>query len=146
MSHTDIVRALIQHFFNEHDTATVLDYFTPDFTWDGGLVGHIEGAESYAAAMHAFFKALPDAHAEEQDAVEVGDTVAMRLIVEGTHKGDLWGVAPSNRHVRWTASMFYRIADGRVAEQWATEDWAAILHGIGVFTPPWLASTETIRA
>ncbi len=35
--------------------------------------------------------------------------------------------------------MIYHPRDGRVAEQWAAEDWTAILHAAGVFTLRWLA-------
>jgi predicted ester cyclase len=88
--------------------------------------------------MTRFFQALPDVHATEQDLSESGDTVAARFVVEGTHRAVLWGVSPTGHKVRWDAIMIYRFADGKISEQWAAEDWTAILHGIGVVRPPWL--------
>jgi predicted ester cyclase len=32
--------------------------------------------------------------------------------------------------------MIYRIQDGKVVEQWAAEDWTAIVHAVGDYTPP----------
>jgi predicted ester cyclase len=58
--------------------------------------------------------------------------------MEGTHEGELWGLAPTGRRLRWDAIMIYRMQDGKVVEQWAAEDWTAILHGLGDYTPPWL--------
>lgn len=50
-----------------------------------------------------------------------------------------WGVPATGNHVKWNAIMTYRFVDGKVAEQWAAEDWVAILHGVDFFTPSWLA-------
>jgi predicted ester cyclase len=60
------------------------------------------------------------------------------LVVEGTHEGELWGLPPTGRRVRWDATTIYRIRDGKVVEQWAAEDWTAIVHAVGDYTPPWL--------
>ncbi len=76
----------------------------------------------YADVMRQFFAALPDVHAAEQEVLGDGDRVAMRFIVDGTHKGNLWGVPATGTHVTWNAIMTYRFVDGQVAEQWAAED------------------------
>ena len=76
--------------------------------------------------------------ASEQDALSDGDRVTMRFVIAGTHLGDLWGVAPTGGRVEWDATMIYRLVDGKIAEQWATEDWLAVLTAIGRFTPPWV--------
>jgi hypothetical protein len=40
-------------------------------------------------------------------------------------------------HVKWTAVDAYRMEDRRIAE-WVAEHLTAIVHGMGVHTPPWL--------
>ena len=137
-SNAATVRSLIQRFFNGHDPSIANEYFTPDFKWHGGSVGSYQGAESYAVAMTGFFRGLPDVQAVEQGLIESGNTVAARFVVEGTHRGELWGVQPTGRRIRWEANMVYRMLGGKVAEQWAAEDWAAILHQMGVVQLPWL--------
>lgn len=134
---TEVVRDLIRRFFNGHDPDLAPELFTDDLRWHGGSVGSYEGRAAYADAMRGFFAALPDARATEQDVVAVGDTVAMRLVVEGTHLGTLWGIPATGERVQWDATMIHRLRNGKVAEQWAAEDWTAILTGVGAFTPPW---------
>lgn len=34
--------------------------------------------------------------------------------------------------------MVYRMVDGNISDQWAAEDWTAILHGVGFVQPLWL--------
>jgi predicted ester cyclase len=52
-----------------------------------------------------FIEALPDLTASEQDIVAEGDTVAVRYIVEATHKGDLLGIPATGRRVRWDLDL-----------------------------------------
>jgi hypothetical protein len=33
----------------------------------------------------------------------------------------------------------YRVADGKISEEWAADDVAAIMVQIGAFIPPWAA-------
>ncbi len=73
-----------------------------------------------------------------QEVLGDGDKAAMRFIVNGTHAGNLWGIPATGNHGTWNAVTAYRFIDGKVAEPWATGDWDAILHCIGVFIPPWL--------
>jgi predicted ester cyclase len=88
--------------------------------------------------MAGFFRGFPDAHAVEQELTDSGDTVTARFVVEATHQGELWGVQPTGRKIRWDAIMIYRLVDGKVSEQWAAEDWAAILREMGLVQLPWL--------
>jgi len=65
--------------------------------------------------------------------------VAVRYVVSGTHLGSMWGIAPTGRKIRWETNIFCRIRDGRMAHQWAIEDWAGVFQQLGVFKPPYAA-------
>jgi predicted ester cyclase len=135
-----VVRDLIARFFNGHNPGLAEEFFTPDLQWHGGSVGSIDGVGDYAEVMGSFFDAIPDIHATEQEVIADGDRVAMRFVVAGTHRGRLWSLEPTGSHLEWNAIMTYRFVNGKIAEQWAAEDWAAILHSVGVLTPPWLSA------
>jgi predicted ester cyclase len=48
------------------------------------------------------------------------------------------GVAATDRRIQWDAVDIYRITDdGRISEQWAFEDLAAILSQTGAISLPW---------
>lgn len=59
-------------------------------------------------------------------------------VVEATHKGDLLGILPTGRRVRWDAVDVYRVSNGKIVEEWAADDMAAILHQVGAYSPPWV--------
>ena len=134
-----IVRAFIETAFNQHQADRAADYLTPDMQWHGGTLGTVESREKVAGLVSAIVSALPDLHNVEQDIIAERDIVAVRAVVEGTHKGDLLGIPASGRHVRWDAVDVYRVADGKIAEEWAADDLLAFVYGVGAYTPPWLA-------
>src|SRR5205809_7869170 len=93
-----IVRAFIETAFNQHQTDRVADYLTLDMKWHGGTLGTVEGREQVAGLASAIVWALPDLHNVEQDIIAERDLVAVRGVVDGTHRGDLLGIHASGRH------------------------------------------------
>ena len=133
-----IVRAFIETAFNQHRADKAADYMTPDIKWHGGTLGTVEGRDNFAGLIGAIVVALPDLRNVEQDIIAERDIVSVRATVEGTHKGELLGIPASGNHVQWDAVDVYRIADGKIAEEWAADDLLAFVHGVGAYTPPWL--------
>jgi predicted ester cyclase len=127
-SNTEIIREYTERVFNEHDPDLASEYFTPEVKGSVGFSGQVEGTENVTQMLRGFIGALPDLHAVEQDVVAGGDTVAVRYVVEATHEGNLLGIAPTGRRVRWDAVDVYRLADGMIVEEWAADDLAAILY------------------
>ena len=140
-SNIEIVREYTESVFNQHNPGLAPKYLATGVTWHGQTLGTIEGVDNVTGMLRGFFGALPDLHAAEQDIVAAGDTVAVRYVVEATHQGNLLGIAPTGRRVRWDAVDIYRLADGMIVDEWAADDIAAILHQVGAYTPPWLATS-----
>ena len=65
------------------------------------------------------------------------DTVAARVLSEGTNLGPLNGVVPpTGKRFSSRQSHWFRVEDGKLAEHWATrEDLPAMLQ-LGVLQPP----------
>jgi steroid delta-isomerase-like uncharacterized protein len=134
-----IVRAFIETAFNKHQADKAADFMTSDIKWHGGTLGTVEGRDNFAGLIGAIVGALPDLRNVEQDIIAERDIVSVRAVVEGTHKGDLLGIPASGKRVRWDAVDVYRVADGKIAEEWAADDLLAFVYGVGAYTPPWLA-------
>ena len=134
-----IVRAFIETAFNQHQADRAADYLASDMKWHGGTLGTVEGREQVVGLVSTIVSALPDLRNVEQDIIGERDIVAVRAVVDATHKGDLLGIPASGRHVQWDAVDVYRVADGKIAEEWAADDLLAFVYGVGAYTPPWLA-------
>jgi len=137
-SNIEVVREYNESVFNQHNPGLASKYLAPGVTWHGQTLGTIEGVDNVTGMLRGFIGALPDLHAAEQDIVAAGDTVVVRYVVEATQEGNLLGLAPTGRRVRWDAVDIYRLAGGTIAEEWAADDATAILHQLGAYTPPWL--------
>ncbi len=145
-SNTEIVREYVEKVFNQHNPDLAPKYLAPEVTWLGQTPGTIKGVDNVTGMLRGFIGALPDLHAAEHDIVAAGETVAVRYVVEATHEGNLLGLAPTGRRVRWDAVDIYRLADGMIVEEWAGDDTTAILYQVGAYTPPWLAASPPTDA
>ena len=133
-----LVRTYTQTIFNEHHTDRASDFLAREVKWHGGTLGTAEGVDNVAALVSGFIAALPDLTATEKDIVAEGETVAVRYVVEATHKGNLLGIPATGRRVHWEAVDVYRLSNGKIVEEWAADDMLAILVSLDVYTPPWL--------
>lgn len=133
-----LVRSYFETAFNRHQPDRANEFLAPDVRWHNGTIGTVEGRDNVTAVIGSFIAALPDLEATEQVVVAEGDYVFVWGVVEGTHRGDFFGVPPTGRKLHFDAPDLYRIADGKIVEEWAGDDGLAILAGLGVYTPPWM--------
>jgi len=94
---------------------------TPDlvaqFVTDPALAEHITQVE----AAFASYELVPDQFVAE------GDLVAMRGTFRGRHSGAFAGIPATGCVVSAPLMIFYRIADGRIANHWLQFDGAALV-------------------
>jgi predicted ester cyclase len=64
--------------------------------------------------------------------VAEGDLVATQVTGRGTHDGELAGIAPTGKHVEFTASDIFSLAGGRIVESWHNVDDFGLLQQLGV--------------
>jgi len=134
----ELARDYVRVVFNGHQPARAGDYCTDDVVWHGNSLGEVSGVENLTALLTAFLGALPDLVAEEQDVIASDDLVVVRLIVTATHRGDLLGIPATGRRVQWNAIDIYRVTDdGRISEEWASDDMAAFASQLGAISLPW---------
>ena len=77
-------------------------------------------------------KSVPDVKATVEDMIEEGDTIAVRLVMAGTHRGPMLGVAATDKPFSMRAHDIHRFgADGMVVESWHIEDWLSFLFQVG---------------
>ena len=133
------VKEFIDRVFNEHHAEATRDYFSSDVQWHGGTLGTINGSEAMTSFYTALFAALPDLHATTLAVVADEDTVWCRFAVEGTSEGSLFGFAATGKTVRWDEIDTYRVANGKITEEWSSPDMTNILYQLGAYTPPWIS-------
>ncbi|HLY50783.1 MAG TPA: ester cyclase [Solirubrobacteraceae bacterium] len=133
-----VARDFVGQVFNGHNAERARDFFTADIAWHGGTLGTVNGIDTIVPILGGFIDALTDIHAEVQDVIASDDLVALRQIVTAQHTGTLLGIPATNGPVHWDAVDIYRINDaGKISEQWAFEDLAAVISQVGGVKLPW---------
>jgi len=133
-----VVEAFMQDVLNRHRGDHAAKYLTADMQWHGGTVGTVAGRDNVGGLLTTVVTSLPDLHAAQQDIFGQGDKVVVRLVVTGTQTGPLLGIPASGRAVRWDAIDVYRLVGGKIAEEWAAEDFTAFLADTGTYKAPWI--------
>ena len=68
--------------------------------------------------------------------VVMGGKVATRQTVRGTQRGGLMGIPPTDRQVTFGAINTFRLADGKIVEQWVVSDQLGMMQQLGVIPAP----------
>lgn len=79
-----------------------------------------------------FEKVFPNHLLLADDVIAQGDKVAVRARLQGTHAGDLMGIAPTMKGVNVPFIVIYRIAGARIAEHWMSIDQSELLRQLGI--------------
>jgi steroid delta-isomerase-like uncharacterized protein len=133
-----VARDYAQRVFVGRNAEAAREFFTPDVAWHAAVLGTINGIDNLIPVLAGFVGALDDISNEVQDVIASGDLVALRIVATATQTGNLLGVPPTGRQIRWDAVDIYRVNDdGKITEQWAFEDFAAILSQLGAIKLPW---------
>ncbi|AWY38407.1 ester cyclase [Pseudomonas putida] len=103
----------------------------PDFMDRALPPGRAQGIAGPLAASKAFHAAVPDLNCEVQQMIVSGDRVVSHLRFTGHFSGTFNGVKGKGQAVNFIATDIYRIADGRIAENWHLEDNLTFLQQIG---------------
>jgi predicted ester cyclase len=80
--------------------------------------GPVDGLAAYIRGVKAVCTAFPDYHWDLQEPVVEEDTIAARLIGQGTHTGPFSGIAPTDRKISTQELVMYRLADSKIVQCW----------------------------
>ncbi|WP_445399109.1 ester cyclase [Streptomyces sp. LE64] len=98
-----------------------------------GAPGPRYGREAWKAGARAMLGGFPDLRITVDDMFGVEGRVAVRVRFRATHLGTFQGVAATGRPVHFSSVELYRVADGRVAEEWVAPDLVTLMRQI---SPP----------
>jgi len=76
---------------------------------------------------------FPDLHFVLEDLMCVGEQVAVRVTVRGTHTAAFMGRPPTGRTFEVTSVGIFRFVDGRISEHWGVFDQMGMLAQLGAF-------------
>src|SRR5215207_3321576 len=94
------------------------------------------GPEGVKEVVSMFRSGMPDLRVVIEDMIAEGDRVATRYALEGTHGGDLFGIAPTGRHLSIKSMTVERLSEGKIVEHWRVTDELDMMRQLGAIGQP----------
>ena len=131
----ELVRRFVEEFWNEGNADAAEELMAPDaeIHMPTGELVDLDGLKGFAGAFRGSF---PDWHSTFEELIAEGDRVAERWTGRGTHRGELQGIAPTDRRVEVPGSVFYRIVDGKIVEFRGQLDMMGLMRQLGAMPSP----------
>jgi steroid delta-isomerase-like uncharacterized protein len=92
-----------------------------------------EAFKQYAMQITAAFSGL---HLTVHDLFAEGDRVCIRWTMTSKHTGAYMGVPPTGKQVTMRGISAYRLAGGKIKEDWAYTNEAELMHQLGILPSP----------
>ena len=127
MTNKQIVRRFSDELWGQGHLAVADDVLAMDLKEHNPLPGQGAGREGHKQVVALFRSAFPDLRVTTEDVLEEGDRVALRWKAEGTHRGDLMGLAPTGKRVTLTGIEILRVSGGKIVERWAEDNGQAVV-------------------
>lgn len=119
-------------FWNNGDEALARAALAPDFTDRTLPPGRAQGLPGPLAASAFVRAAVPDMRADIEQLIVSGDRAIVHLRFQGHFTGSFKGVQGKGQVIDFIATDIYRVADGRITDNWHIEDNLAFMRQLGV--------------
>ncbi len=132
-----IVRRLLHEVWSSGKLDLADEIFTSNFIRHGpALEGEVRGREGFRRLVTMYRATYPDLRVTAEDQVAEGALVVTRWTARGTHRGELMGIAPTEKQITVTGVIIDRVAGDKVEAEWAYYDGLGMLQQLGVAFPP----------
>ena len=130
---TGIIKRFYEEVIGNGDLALIDELTADDFVdHEEGLPGQPSGKEGVKFFVNAMREAFPDIQVKTLDPTLVdGNLEAASVVLTGTHKGELMGVAATDKAVEIESIDIVRMEDGKVAEHWGVTDVMGLMQQLG---------------
>ncbi|WP_322049893.1 ester cyclase [Paraburkholderia bannensis] len=95
--------------------------------------GQGPGPDGIKPIIRSFGEAFPDVQIVIHDLIQVPGQIAVRAEITGTHRGELFGIAPTGKRVSFRLHEFHALDGQRVTTTWHMEDWFGLFLQLGRF-------------
>jgi steroid delta-isomerase-like uncharacterized protein len=132
-SNKNVVRRLFEEVWNKGNQQVADELFAPTYTHhdsstpDGG-----RGPDGEKRRATMYRNAFPDIRFNVEDLIAEGENVIARWSCNGTHKGELNGIAPTNKHFTITGISIARFTSGKMSEGWVSWDALGMMQQLGI--------------
>ena len=143
MNNEELVRRRVEAI-NAGDFVALGEVLTPDVITHYGSGDAVHGLEGLGGLLTGF-NAFSDLVVTIDDLVVDGDRVGARYTSRGRQQDEFLGIPNTGRNVEFGGASIHRIQDGKIAEVWTVDDWAALTRQLRS-PQPFVPATTPIHA
>ena len=134
MSETNkaLIRRLFEEAVNKGNLSVVDENLSTDYVYREPTVGERRGIANMRELITMYRNAFADMKLTINQQIAEGDQVVTRWTATGTHRGELFGVAPTGRTVSVQGVLVSRIVNGKVVEENELYDALGMMRQLGV--------------
>ena len=126
-----LVRRGIEETVNKGNFSVVDEILSTDYVYRESTVGEKRGRAGFRELVTMYRNAFPDVKLTIDEQIAEGDKVVTRWNAIGTHRGELFGTAPTGKQVRVQGIIVSRIANGKIVEETEVYDALGMLRQLG---------------
>ena len=131
-----IARRYYEECWNKGDADVVDQLVAPSCRFHDAVFPHLgSGPESLRRHIRMCRTAFPDLHFTIDRIIAEREEVVVHWTRTGTQQRQFLGLAPTHHTTTVTGTSIFRLADGRIAEQWADWNLVTLLEQLGVAQP-----------
>jgi predicted ester cyclase len=132
-------RRLLEETFNTGNLDIVDQFVAPDAInhdpAESARMRSLRGPEVLKQTVQMYRTAFPDVRMTVDDVIAAGDKVVLRWHSEGTHRGQLEGLAPTGARGTVTGISIDLWRDNKVVESWTEWDNLGLARQLGAAPP-----------
>src|SRR5215208_7900641 len=135
----DKARRLMEEGFGQGNLEVVEEVLDPNFVcYDpNSEAGEVRGANTIKEEIEWFRNAVPDLTYTVEDQVAEGEKVVSRYTATGTHQGEFFGVAPTDKPIEMSGIQIDRFDEnGKMVEEWPEYDLLGAMKQLGAIAEP----------
>jgi len=128
-------RRVWEDAFNKGDLSVANETIATNYVYHGPMGMEYKGPEGFKQVVTMFRTAFPDLHITVEDMVAEGDKVVSYYTMTGTHKGELMGIAPTDKKVKFSGIVIVRWVGSKEVEARGVGDMLSMMQQLGVVPP-----------
>lgn len=128
-------RLIVRYFeevWNQGDLDVLDEIIAPDYiNHSPGAPNPLPGPNGLKPIVESIRKAFSDLKYVIENMVISDDQVAVHTTMYGTHTGDFFGLAPTNKKINVHQMQIERISNNQIIEHWRVTDDLTMLRQLG---------------
>lgn len=138
-----IARRALEEIYNAGKLEVVDELIAPEcVSYDVAMPEPLRGRDAVKQQAQGYRSAFPDLRITIDQQLAEGDSVCTRWTARGTHRGELFGIAATNREATTTGITIDKLRDGRIVESRTNWDALGLMQQLGAISMPSPAGAE----